>query len=187
MRGTGLPIQAYSGFDACVCGSLTLGRGLSMTTCSLIVRLQPSFGSQTRSRLPEWLRRSWCSRYSGTDCRRSQPGPRLRSGDGLLLQEMLGHHQQAGGAVAALDGAIVDEALLQWVQLLAVGHSFHGFDGLAFGRHRQYQARGHRPAIHASRCRRHSLPFRNPSWYRSAVACLAARLPAIRPVQLARA
>src|SRR3990172_3827736 len=67
---------------------------------------------------------------------------------GGLLQESLGHQDDAGGAEAALDGPVVYEGLLDGVKLAVLGQALNGEDVSVPGIHRQNHAGGHRLSVH---------------------------------------
>src|SRR5262245_52088185 len=64
-------------------------------------------------------------------------------------QQFLRGQQQAGRAIAALQGVARDERLLQVGDLVRIGHPFDGVDARAVALHRQQQAAAHHHAVDA--------------------------------------
>ena len=70
------------------------------------------------------------------------------AGVGVLVQQRLGRHDHAGGAVAALGGGLLDEGLLDGVELVVVAQALDGVHPAALGLERRVDAGGHRLAVH---------------------------------------
>ena len=67
---------------------------------------------------------------------------------GIAVQQRLGRHDHAGGAEAALNGARINEGLLQRVGVLFRADALNGLHPLSVRTHREHTAGIDGPAVH---------------------------------------
>ena len=66
----------------------------------------------------------------------------------MLSDKRLGHHHEAGCAIAALEGSAFDECLLYWVKLARSSQMFDRDDLCTVEKSREMKTALHRPPVH---------------------------------------
>src|SRR6516225_8503711 len=68
-------------------------------------------------------------------------------GIGIFVEQLLDHQYEAGGAETALEGAVLDEGLLDRIEIAVPVEGFDGLDPGAVGEGGEIEAARHRAAV----------------------------------------
>src|ERR1017187_1642809 len=129
------------------------GRRISAMRCPSVEIAPPSPLGLTRSLLAS----SGCEFHRTDDFRICRAAAQVAgqimtylvvTGIGVFIQQLLHHHDEAGRAEAALEGARLDKGFLNRIEFLARCQSFDGFHPSAVGQHCKKKAAGHGLSVH---------------------------------------